>query len=296
MTKTSCLASYLVLVLVIASTRVSNASWRRTARASESSQNTSLAKSSKIGSRLIKNIGFVAAKNCSAHKYVIPISAELSRVIYKFNCYPPLSRLDPDFVPVELTTSSEYDELNLSPNLFTRVPLDQLCAFTHAAKLDLSFNLITNLSGAFVALECMSGLVELSFAHNRIETPIRAQDFDDSLAARLQQLDLSNNRIAWLETAAFFSRNGSSRFPSLVRLNLAKNFITDFDMLWPLSLPRSVLSIDLSLNPIDKLTNQLNVSFKDLRFAYAMTGNRRLDATTNSKDLINKKIISNVST
>lgn len=79
----------------------------------------------------------------------------------------------------------------------------------------------------------------------------------------------------------FFKQDGTSRFINLEYLGLVNNQLKSLDLLWPMSLPSSILKIDLSYNQIDKLTNELKKSFSESVFI-PMTGNRHVYLINNS--------------
>ena len=218
--------------------------------------------------------------NCTVNKLKIPTDPTNIRTIYQYSC-SNIKYFYPFFPAIKGSFEAEYNEVDLSPNFYAILPVNQLCNFKYVYLLDMSFNLLTNLSYAFVHLKCLSSLVSVDFSNNLISSPIRAIDFDDSLAAQLQFINLSNNKIPSIETSAFINKDGSSRFLKLFYLNLARNSIKELDILFPLTIPDPSLKIDLHLNPIEKLVNQMNRSFSDAVFSYDMTGFRVLDATNN---------------
>ena len=230
---------------------------------------------------LIINIPNAKADNCTSSKFVIPVNNTFWRTILQFNCYGSyLLSYNPSFPFDLIIQPNEYNEIDLSPNIYTLLPTTQLCPFKYVYFLDMSFNFLISLSNAFVDLKCMSSLRLIDFSNNAISTPILASDFDDGFSVQLESLNLTNNRIPYIQTAAFLS-NGTSRFPKLSYLGLANNKIIAFDLLWPLTLPSPALRVDLRLNPIEKLVSELGVSFKQPAFRFSMTGQRYLDATNN---------------
>jgi Leucine-rich repeat (LRR) protein len=219
--------------------------------------------------------------NCISNKFRIPIEQSKWRIIYSFNCEPTTSP-NPIFQVVNGSSLIEYNEVDLSPNVFTAVPVNQLCDFKYTYLVDLSFNKLNSFDSTFITLKCLSYLKNLDLSNNFISTALTADIFDDQLASQIQSLNLSFNQIPSVETALFIRANNTARFPHLTYLGLAKNSLKEFDLLWPLALPSPRLKVDLKLNRIEKLINQLNKSFKDKLFQYDMTGDRHLDATTNS--------------
>ena len=181
------------------------------------------------------------------------------------------------------STPVTVQELAISPNLFTVVPYTQLCKFNVLISLIMSNNRITSLTNAFKSsnLGCLTALSKIDFSSNQISSPLVATDFDDSFAAQLVSLNLTGNNIPYLNSDVFLKSDNTSRFPNLQYLGLAFNRLTTFDLLWPLSLPSSNLRIDIQSNPIESLTNQLQGSFSDTRFSFAMTGQRFLNLQNN---------------
>ncbi len=223
--------------------------------------------------------------NCTLNKFRIPVSIRLIRTIYQFSCFNSNNNpdnFDPNLPVISASLPYEYNECDLSHNLFTQLPDEQqLCQFKYVYMLNLTSNLIYNLTNAFVRLKCLSSLTNIDLSYNFVSSPIVAQDFDDNLASRLQILNLESNKISFIQTAAFIKKDGTSRFPNLYYLNLAKNLIKKFDLLWPVSLPSPNLFVDLKLNPIEDLINQMGLSFKNPAFIHDMTGSRYVDVTTN---------------
>jgi hypothetical protein len=174
-----------------------------------------------------------------------------------------------------------FNHLVLAPNLYTKLPIQQICKFSNLVMLNISYNSIKNMAYQFGLMACLRYLTTLDLSYNLISTPVRASDLNDFFGTRLQALNLSNNRIPSIETAFFFRSDMSLRFPNLTFLSLANNLIIDFDLLWPLSLPSPVLDIDFSSNPIVSLSNQFNLSFNEISF-YDMTETRRVDLRNNS--------------
>ena len=222
-----------------------------------------------------------ANSGCHVSKIEIPRLPVTSRVIYKFACYS-FQTMNPTLPLANMSMPTEFNEISLSPNYFDSIPFNQLCLFSSAFVLNMSSNSLTSLKYAFASLKCLSNLKTLDFSFNRIQTPITASDFDDTLAAKLMYISLNNNLIPHIETNAFLKNDGSSRFPNLIYLGLANNQLKTFDLLWPLSMPSQVLQINMKNNPIDTLVNELGRAFNDDSFMYSMTGTRYLDASTNN--------------
>lgn len=222
----------------------------------------------------------ITDSNCTLNKYRIPVSVRHIRTIYQFSCLTA-DVTDPQLPTIGTSMPYEFNEMDLSRNVFTSLPYDQLCLYKYIYLLNISSNYIQNLTGAFVHLRCLSSVTSIDLSNNLITTPIIASDFDEFFASRLQSLNLEQNKIELIQTTTFIKKDGTSRFPNLFYLNLAKNRIKKFDLLWPLSLPSPQLFIDLKLNPIEELVNQMSLSFKSPSFIHDMVGNRFLDATTN---------------
>lgn len=230
---------------------------------------------------LLINPSCTNAFNCTASEYSVPVTSSFWRVGFVFNCYPTTAsnQLFPSSYSLQ---STKFNEIDLSPNFYTAIPIAQLCPFKYTITLDLSFNRLTSLTGAFRNLACLTGLKTINFGDNLISTPILASDFDETFSSQLESLNFTNNLIPSIQTAAFIRSDGTSRFPNLNFLGLAKNKLIQLDLLWPLSLQSQNLFIDLKLNPISVLTNELKLTYNNILFRYPMTANRRLDATTNS--------------
>ncbi|CAF1005212.1 unnamed protein product, partial [Brachionus calyciflorus] len=213
---------------------------------------------------------------CTTDKYEIPVIPP--RTILSHQCFSGTSYY---IIPIDNGSNQrEYNELDLSPNLYNVVPVDQLCPFTNIYLLDMSFNRLTNLTNIFKELSCLVSLRILDLSNNRITTPILASDFEDTLPSQLVSLKLNNNRIPSIESAVFVKSNGDSRFPSLELLDLSNNLIRVFDLLWPMTIPSIELTIKLNNNQINNITNQLKMSFDEPLFT-PMIDRRRVDLTNN---------------
>lgn len=234
------------------------------------------------------HLKLIQAQNCKSSSIKIPVNATFMRSIFNFECVGNVFiNANPIFPQSLLTNPDSYNEIDLSPNLYTAVPITQLCAFKFVYRIDLSYNQITSLTNVFKQLNCMNSLSSVDFSNNYIVSPLLATDFDDALSAQLVSINLTNNRIPSIQSSMFFKSDGKTRFPKLAYLGLAFNLIQQLDLLWPLSLPNANLFIDLKTNPIETLVNQLQVSFNQPAFQYGMTGNRRLDATNNKLQYLN---------
>ena len=221
-----------------------------------------------------------AINDCSATKSVIPTST-ITKVIFKFTCNA-VDIPNPSLPAIHGSTSSDFNEINLSPNFFSILPLNQLCLYTNVYSINLSYNQIAGLSNAFISLACLSGLKSLDFSYNSIMTPLLARDFADSLAGTLIYLNLNNNQIPYIQTSTFMRADGTSRFPNLLFIGLANNQLKTLDLLWPLSLPNLVLQVDIKNNQIDTLVNELGKKYTDSSFSHSLTGYRYVDCTGNS--------------
>jgi hypothetical protein len=216
---------------------------------------------------------------CDSSQY--SLASASWRNVFVYNCDNSTARNPP--IPSEfLAQATKFNVLDLSPNVYTTVPLTQICQFRYVDILDMSLNNLTSLTGVFNSLGCLTALKTIDFSNNLIATPLRGTDFDQIFAAQYESLNFTKNRIPYISTDVFFKSDGSTRFPNLRYLGLAINELKTLDFLWPLSLPQPTLKIDLKLNKIDMLTNELNLGFNDARFKYPMTGSRSLDATTNN--------------
>lgn len=220
---------------------------------------------------LLCSIGLVRAQNqCTIDKVEIP-QTPVNRVIFRFKCQSGTD-LNPTIPVYGGSAQAEYNELDLSPNLYTELPVQQLCAFANIYYLDLSFNRITNMTNRYKQLSCLTQLVQFDLSNNLINTPMLDNDFDDIFPQRLEIFDLSNNQIPYVETALFIRLDGSARFPRLRQLNLANNQLKEFDILMPLILPSTQLDVDMSNNPIASIRNQLGRSFRNALFVNNVTG------------------------
>ena len=171
----------------------------------------------------------------------------------------------------------------MSPNLYTILPVSQLCPFVGMISLDLSNNLILSMTGRFKSLSCLTSLKVLDLSSNLIMSPLVASDFEDTLPARLTSLNLNYNQIPSIDSDVFIKSDNTSRFPNLTYLGLVGNQIKVLDLLWPLSLPSLTLSVDLSFNPIASLQSSLSSRFNFRNDLFvAMSGNRSVNAAGNS--------------
>ena len=227
--------------------------------------------------------------NCTSNNITVPYNSTFTRKIYQFNCYSTASsnQLINPSIPLQFQQSvqADYTELDLSPNRYTIVPSTLLCNFKSIYSLDLSSNLITNLNG-FYDLKCLTRLESIDLSNNQIITPFTSSLFDDTFASQLKSINFTNNRIQTIQSKAFIRDDGKSRFPMLTYLGLANNLIVNFDILWPLSLPSSNLLVDMKFNPIDRLVNEFNLTFKNGLFDYPMINKRYVDLTTNKLQYI----------
>ena len=229
---------------------------------------------------ILSKLASAANESCSVNKLIIQNSATELRTIYQYNCVSS-NFFQLAFPALLGSFPVEFTEIDLSPNFYTELPLSELCQHKYVNQLDMRSNLLKSLKGAFVQLGCLGSLVSVDFSDNLIASPLTHADFEDSLAARLRSINLSGNKIPFVETVAFIHPNGSSRFPRLTHLNLARNAIREFDLLFPLSIPDDNLKIEMQMNPIDRLVNQLGLSFKHPAFEFNMSNTRSLDASNN---------------
>jgi hypothetical protein len=199
-------------------------------------------------------------QNCTTSEFTTPISSSYWRFIFIFTC-SPTTPFNPTFPQYFLSQATKYNEIDMSPNFFTQIPIANLCQFKYTTSLDMSHNYLSSLRNAFVSLKCLTALSNIDFSNNLISTSILASDFDDTLAAQIGSLNLTNNLIPSIESRAFLRLDGSSRFPELTYLGLALNRIKDFDVLWPLTLPSPILTVDLKMNPISNLVNQFGFTY-----------------------------------
>ena len=221
------------------------------------------------------------ADNCYSTVNTFP--ATFSRVQYAFQCYPSTGS-NPAIPSSYISSATSYNELKLSPNFYTQVPTAQICSFTNLYSLDLSNNQLTSLSGVFKTLTCLTGLTTIDFSNNLVGGVLSATDFPDKV--QYVSLNLSVNFITAVRTAAFFSPDGTSRFPSLRYLGLAYNKLVTLDLLAFLSLPQASLFVDMNTNKLmGTLVNELSMSFADSRLL-AFTGGRSLDATNNNLQIL----------
>ena len=176
--------------------------------------------------------------------------------------------------------SSEYNELDLSPNLFVSLPISQLCPFVNIYLLDLSRNQIKTLRYAFKLLSCLTSLKRFDLSFNLITSPLIDSDFSDDFAQHIEYLNLKNNQIPSIDTKVFFRSDGTSRFSNLYYLDLSNNLIKSLDLLWPMSLKHPSVKVILSNNKIASLKNQLKVSFNNSVFL-DVAGDRVVDVSNN---------------
>lgn len=143
---------------------------------------------------------------CSTDKLFFQINP-VNRVIFRFQCTS--GNIQDPIIPLQTSIPVEFNELDLSPNLFTSVPISQICQFANLYQLDLSYNSITNTSGAFARLgTCLTQLAQLDLSHNLIATPLLASDFSDDIAARLTSLNFAYNFISSIDSAVFYRADG----------------------------------------------------------------------------------------
>ena len=231
---------------------------------------------------IISNPKLSKADTCTSASLTIAVNATFFQRIFNFQCTgTQFINVNPTFPLSLINNPNEFNEIDLSPNFYTVVPVSQLCPFKNVYLLDLSFNQIISLDGIFSSLSCLSSLSIINFSNNIVRTPLLKKDFDDVLSSQLVSINLTNNQIPSIETGMFLKTDGSSRFPKLKYLGLANNLIRQLDLLWPLSLPNPQLFIDIKQNSIDSLVNQLGVSFNQPSFRYPMTGQRYFDALNN---------------
>jgi hypothetical protein len=226
-----------------------------------------------------------SATNCTSNNITISYNSSYTRKIFQFNCYStaPVTQMVNPSIPLifQPNQTLEYNEVDLSPNRFIVIPFTSLCQLSLIHTLDMSANLLTSLNGLYELGTCLTRLESIDLSNNYITTKFTSSLFDDQFASQLKSLNLSNNRIESVESRAFIKRDGTSRFPVLSYLGLAKNLIIHFDLLWPLTLPASNLLVDIKFNQIETLVNELNMTFGDPMFNNPMKNGRYVDATTN---------------
>ena len=194
-------------------------------------------------------------------------------IIFSYKCSPP-TQINPAF-PTGGSSPTEFTQLILSPNVYTIVPISDLCQFSNINLLDLSSNAITSTTGLFKSLKCLTSLKTISLANNNIQSSLLSTDFDDTFSSQLQNIDFSNNQIPFIESGVFLKSDDTSRFINLGYLNLKNNQIRQLDLLWPLTIPSTPLFVDLSTNPINTLVNGFNKSYSSI-FSYPVTGFRNV--------------------
>ena len=130
-----------------------------------------------------------------------------------------------------------------------------ICTMLHLEELDLSQNAITKLPiGCFTRLDRVR---VLDFAHNRI-SEIRKGTFEG--LQQLQSLALNNNEIKLIEHGVFSNK---SDLENLSDVQLGNNQLTSLDS-WPFVRAQSHpgFSVRLSDNRINSFTNNGNWSFR----------------------------------
>lgn len=194
-----------------------------------------------------------------------------------FNCFgdSPINPVIPNS-----SNPKKYNVIDLSPNVYSIIPKDQLCYFNNTISLDLSYNLIK--SADFKDFSCLTSLISINLANNQINSSILSSDFEYEFSSRLESLNLTKNLIGYIESKTFINNDGSSRFPRLKYLGLGYNRLKSLDLLWPLTIPNENLLIELKYNNISMFKNEMNLNFDNQILKYPMTNNRKLDATTNS--------------
>jgi hypothetical protein len=226
----------------------------------------------------ITNHPTVHAQTCNSNYYPGVTSTGALNNTFSYTCrgqgYPPGM---PTMYAYATTT------LSLSPNLYTSVPYTDVCQFQNTHTLNMSNNYLTSLTGSFARMTCMSSLKYVDFSNNQIASPLVYSDFNDASSQKIVSMNFNYNRIPYIDTTTFFTANGqTSRFPNLQYIGLSNNQLTNFDMLWPLSLPSPKLNVDLSYNQqMSSFVNQLNVPYTDPRFQYPVTGGRTVNVAMN---------------
>ena len=205
-----------------------------------------------------------------------------AQTIFYYRCYPPTS--NPPFVSITSYGSlpTEFTQLILNPNTYSTLPILDICSYTNINLLDVSNNQLTSVTGVFQSLSCLASLTTLVMANNFITSPIKQSDFSDSIAQQLVSLDLSYNQVQSIDSNVFIKSDGTNRFKNLQYLSLKNNQIMQFDLLWPLTIPPSILNVDFSSNLINSLVNGLSLSYSATVFAYPMAGNRNVNLQNNS--------------
>jgi hypothetical protein len=226
---------------------------------------------------------------CFTDKRELPQTTNPNRVVLTFECYSG-SRYNP-LIPINNGSHPrEYNELDLSPNLYDRFVLDELCPFVNIYLFDISYNRLTSLTNAFVELSCLQSLKHLDLSNNQIRTPLLASDFltdNESFSINLEYLNMNNNQIPSIESSVFLLSDGTARFKKLSFLGLANNRLKELDLLWPMIMPNNHLVVDLSNNNIKILKNELSSSRFDEDLFVPMTSNRSVDIRNNSLFALN---------
>lgn len=177
---------------------------------------------------------------------------------------------------------NQFRILDFAFNLYTEIPINQICKFKNVISLNLSHNFLESLL-YFKELRCFINLLKIDLSHNRINNTfeIRMNDF---MAFNLEHIDLSFNSIDYLDTLSFFNSKNQSRFPNLITFKINNNKLKSFDLLIPLSLPSSSLYFDASFNLIRKFENIQKFSFKNKLFHHDIVSSRLIDLANNLID------------
>jgi hypothetical protein len=91
--------------------------------------------------------------------------------IFSFECYAPEDVNSP--LPYQFGSApTEFNYLDLSPNLYTDISTFDLCQFSNIHTLDISSNQLFTIVSVFEAITCFNVIQNLIANNNQISTPL----------------------------------------------------------------------------------------------------------------------------
>jgi hypothetical protein len=225
----------------------------------------------------------------------VEIKKDKSKML-KFSCWSDNSTkfINPD-LPKEsylIHNPNQFSILDISYNLYTEIPINQICKFKNVIDINVSHNSLESLI-YFKELRCFLNLSKIDLSHNRIAGSFEIR-INDYIAYNLEHIDLSYNSIDYLDLLSFFDSKNQSCFPNLKTFKINNNKLRSFDLLIPLSLPSSVLYFDATFNSIKIFENKYKFLFKNKLFNHDIIASRFINLTKNQIDIdliINKNVL-----